>query len=209
MTSEELLQKMIRVMRQTSLPVFIAEVKEVKGNVCTVVFPDGFELTGVRLKAAIDAKEEFVLITPKLGSTVLLGSLSQTESDGDFYVIACNEVASIVGVIDKTKFSIDKTAVSVSVMESSISLKDGEVVLKQKDAEVSLKAENIKIKSKTKIIIASQGESLKTILKDLVTVLKSVKVLTGSPGSSSPILPALLPDIIAIETKVNNLFDLE
>lgn len=209
MTSEELLQKMIRVMRQTSLPVFIAEVKKVKGNVCTVVFPDGFELEGVRLKAAIDEKEEFVLITPKIGSTVLLGSLSQSESDGDFYVIACNEVASITGVIDKTKFSIDKTKVSASVQESSFSLKDGEVVIKQKDAEVSLKAENIKIKSKEKIIIASQGESLKTILKELVDALKNVQVLTGSPGSPSPILPALIPTITAIGTKIENLFDLE
>ena len=207
MTSEELLQKMIRVMRQTSLPVFIAEVKEVEGNVCSVIFPDGFELTGVRLKAAIDENVEFVLITPKVGSTVLLGCLSQSESDGDFYVIACNEVASITGVIDKTKFTIDKTMVSVEVLESSIGLKDGEVVLKQKEAEVSLKAENIKIKSKNKIIIASSQESLKTILKGLVTILKDFKVLTGSPGSPSPTFPALLPTIIQLETKIDNLFD--
>lgn len=209
MTEQELLQKFKRVMSQPALPVYIATITDVQGFVCNVKFPDGFELSGVRLKAAIDEAGEYVVVKPKLQSTVLLGSLSQTESDGQFYVVACNEVESIVGVIDMTKFSIDKTAVSVEVKESSFSLKDGEISLKQKQAEVSMKDENIKIHTKTKLIVSSSEESLKTILVGITGLLKDFKVLTGGPGSPSPVFPALIPQIAQIEAKINNLFDTE
>lgn len=207
MTSDEVLQKMIRVMRQTSLPVFIAEVTEVKGNVCTVIFPDGFELAGVRLKAAIDEKKEFVLIMPKIGSTVLLGSLSQSESDGDFYVIAVNEVASITGVIDKTKFSIDKTEVSASVDKSSVLMKASEIMINQDETKILLKGGVAKLHGKDKLAIETDRGQLKEVLLNFASFLKSIKVLTGSPGSPSPILPVLISDIVQIENYINDIFD--
>lgn len=207
MTSEEVLQKMIRVMRQTSLPVFIAEVTEVKGNVCSVIFPDGFELTGVRLKAAIDEKKEFVLITPKIKSTVLLSSLSQNESDGDFYVIACNEVASISGVIDKTKFSIDKTAIAVSIEKSNVLLKAAEITINQDETKVVLKGGVASVHGKDKLQIETDRGTVKEVLLKFATFLKSIKVLTGSPGSPSPILPVLLSDIVQIEEYINDIFE--
>ncbi|MEA5461549.1 hypothetical protein VB796_20955 [Arcicella sp. LKC2W] len=209
MTEQELLQKFRRVISQPALPVYIATVEDVQGFVATVTFPDGFELSGVRLKAAIDEAGEYVVVKPKLKSTVLLGCLSQSESDGQFYIVACNEVESIVGVIDKTKFSIDKMAVSVQVVGSKVLMKDGEVSIKQESAEVSLKAENVKIHAKTKLIINSSEESLKTILTDITGMLKEMKVLTGQPGTPSPIFPALIAQITQIEMKVNNLFDTE
>lgn len=207
MTSEEVLQKMIRVMRQTSLPVFIAEVTEVKGNVCSVIFPDGFELTGVRLKAAIDENKEFMLITPKIKSTVLLSSLSQNESDGDFYVIACNEVASISGVIDKTKFSIDKTAIAVSIEKSNVLLKAAEITINQDETKVVLKGGVASVHGKDKLQIETDRGTVKEVLLKFATFLKSIKVLTGSPGSPSPILPVLLSDIVQIEEYINDIFE--
>lgn len=209
MTEQEILQKFRRVISQPALPVYIATVKDVQGFMATVTFPDGFELSGVRLKAAIDESGEYVIIKPKKKSTVLLGCLSQSESDGQFYIVACNEVESITGVIDKTKFTIDKTIISAEIVGSKIFMKDGEVSIKQESAEVSLKGEKVKIHSRTKLIINSPEESLKTILTGITGLLKDIKVLTGQPGTPSPILPALITQITQIETKVNNLFDTE
>jgi hypothetical protein len=208
MTESELLNKMIRVLRQPSLPVYIGSVKSIESNkTCTVIFPDKFELTGVRLKAAIDEKEEFVYVIPKVGSSVLLGSLSNIESDGEFYVIACNEVASLQGVIDKTKFLIDKTQVSASVDESSVLLKADEITLNQDGTKVTLKAEKANIHGKAKVSIKTDRGALKQLLLNISTFLKNIKVLTGSPGSPSPIHPTLLSDILQIDDYINDIFE--
>jgi hypothetical protein len=57
------------------LAVTQATVKEVSGLTCTVTV-NGLDITGVRMKATTADSGGKLLVTPKEGSTVLIGSLS-------------------------------------------------------------------------------------------------------------------------------------
>lgn len=71
----EILKKAI--LPDAQLPIITGNVKSVDGDHCTVVV-DGQELTEVRLKATISSTSlnDRVLLTPKVGSLVLIGSLT-------------------------------------------------------------------------------------------------------------------------------------
>ena len=59
-----------------NMPVmFTAQVKNLSGETCTVML-DELPITDVRLRAVINGKSEKILITPKIGSYVLVTDLS-------------------------------------------------------------------------------------------------------------------------------------
>jgi hypothetical protein len=64
------------------LPLFNAEVVSIEGQSCTIRL-DELEIDGVRLKATINESGDKLLLTPPIGSMVLVGSLS-----GDFKDLA-------------------------------------------------------------------------------------------------------------------------
>jgi hypothetical protein len=55
--------------------IFPCQVVSVEGNTCTVDF-DGLQLSEVRLSATIDSSVEPIIITPAIGSTVVVVDLS-------------------------------------------------------------------------------------------------------------------------------------
>lgn len=55
--------------------IFPCQVVSVEGNTCTVDF-DGLQLSEVRLSATIDSSVEPIIITPIIGSTVVVVDLS-------------------------------------------------------------------------------------------------------------------------------------
>lgn len=76
--------------------ITIAEVVSIQGDTCTVRVSDTLEVDGVRLRASRKALGERLLITPAVGSDVLVGSLS-----GDWKEIAVLSVDSA----DKIEYS--------------------------------------------------------------------------------------------------------
>ena len=71
---------------------FPATVEKVDGNTCTVNI-DGFSISDVRLKATTTKTDNQVLLTPKVGSSVLVGSFS-----GDYnnlFVLMADEVDTV------------------------------------------------------------------------------------------------------------------
>ena len=83
------IQEIVGDMRNLPIP---ATVKEVQEDTCTVELHDGFELTDVKIRATI-GEEQYLKLIPKVGSKVLLLSLS-----GDLdnlTVIKIDQVAKI------------------------------------------------------------------------------------------------------------------
>jgi hypothetical protein len=103
-----------------TLPLITAEVKSVEGESCTVTVGE-LELTDVRLKTAIDGKGESLLVTPVVGSIVLLGSL--TGDLKDLAVLRVDQPETIAYEQAGLKVLIDSKDGKISVENSSVSLK--------------------------------------------------------------------------------------
>jgi hypothetical protein len=73
--------------------VFPALVESVKGGTCSVKI-DGLVITGVRLRAVINSSTEQLLVTPKVGSYVLVVDLSGGNYR-NLAVISCSEITGI------------------------------------------------------------------------------------------------------------------
>lgn len=91
--------------------VFPAKVKSVKDTTCTVLLGD-FELTDVRLRAVIDNSTDKILITPKIGSHVLVCDLSGGRYR-DLAVLAYSEPSSVEITIE---------GISINVVDGKISI---------------------------------------------------------------------------------------
>lgn len=179
------------------IPCIVGTVVKVEGTVCVVELPDGFQVSDVRLKAAIDTLKDYVILFPKIGSTVLLSAMG-VEADSGYYIVAVNEIERIEGLIENSKYVIDKLGVDVKIRDdTAIKLSWNLVHLKQKQAEIIIQDDKIKIQN--------AQTTLKEILGDMVSVMQSIKVLTGSPGSLSPVSPAMLADFTQITQKINQL----
>jgi hypothetical protein len=204
-TKEEVLDKLRRIGPQPIVPCVPATVVSVEGFTCTVKFPDDFELPGVRLKAGVDDSKEYFLIVPRVDSTVLLSTLGRNDSDGEYYVVGVNEVDSLEYIIDKTSLKMEKGNINIKSKDSGIIVKDSIITIKNGGSRVYIFEEEVVIESAKKIAIRNNAENLNSLLKEIVGFFSEVKVLTGSPGSLSPISPLLAADIAAIKTKIDKL----
>lgn len=104
-----------------AMPLFNAEVKSVQGESCTVAVND-IELDEVRLKATINGNANKIIIEPKNGSMVLVGSL--TGDLKDLAVLKVDEVAKLQYEQDGLKVLIDSTDGKVNIENGTASLKD-------------------------------------------------------------------------------------
>jgi hypothetical protein len=94
-------------------PLFIAQVKEVKDDTCTVAIAgkNEQEFTGVRLRAIVsNGKEDTLLITPQQDSMVLVADLSAGKRR-DLAVIQYSELESVDVKIGETTVFIDKEGI--------------------------------------------------------------------------------------------------
>lgn len=107
-------------------PILQGTVKAVDGNTCTVLLDD-IELIGVRLRASIVENSNQMLITPKIGSVVVLGSLSGDLND--LVILRCDEIESIIinggtlgGLIkiNELKTQLDKMTARIDGILSAI-----------------------------------------------------------------------------------------
>jgi hypothetical protein len=84
--------ELMKGFRQSGQVFFPATVESVEGNTCTVKV-DGLSISDVRLKATTTQTDNRVLLTPTVGSDVLVGSFS-----GDFsnlFVLAADVIELI------------------------------------------------------------------------------------------------------------------
>jgi hypothetical protein len=99
-----------------------AEVVSVEGDTCTVKFGDGLDVPGVRLRATADNIKTKLLITPRIGSFVLIGSQSGDFRDGN--VLQVEEPDTITVTADKMNIVIDVPSGKISVDNNDVSLFD-------------------------------------------------------------------------------------
>lgn len=103
-----------------NIPIITAKVKSIEGESCTVDV-DGLLLTDVRLKATINESGNSVIVQPKKGSYVLLGSLSGDLKD--LTVLKIDEIEKIIYKQDGLEITVDATDGKVSVKNNAVSLK--------------------------------------------------------------------------------------
>jgi hypothetical protein len=104
-----------------NIPLFNATVKSIEGESCTITIDD-LELDEVRLKATINGNANKIIVTPAVGSMVLVGSL--TGDLKDLAIIATDEIEKLEYEQDGLKLLIDSTDGKISISNTTISVKD-------------------------------------------------------------------------------------
>ncbi len=106
---------------ENSLPI-PAKVIEVNGDHCSVEVEEDLVLTDVKLKATIGAGDNQLLITPKIGTNVLLMSL--TGELDNLTIVKVDEVESVSFKQKDLSVLLDGKDNKVSVKNSDTSLLD-------------------------------------------------------------------------------------
>jgi hypothetical protein len=105
----------------SNLPI-TGEVVSVQGESCTVKLVSGLELTDVKLKPIISGQKDFILLTPKVGSSVIM--LSSTGDLNSLTVIKADQ-------FEKIEIAQGGLAILVDSADSKISIKNDQVTLKE------------------------------------------------------------------------------
>lgn len=118
----KLLQSLRKVSRANSIMLLNAEVTEITGESCTVKVLDDLILTEVRIKATISGSNNMLLLIPKVGSKVIIGSL--TGDLKDMAVLSIDELELLTWEQDGLKVSIDAKTGKVEIANDKTSFKD-------------------------------------------------------------------------------------
>jgi hypothetical protein len=102
-----------------NLPI-TAIVKSVEGDSCTVELISGLILSDVKLKATIGGPTNYLTPTPKVGSTVVLISLSG--SLDNLTIIKFDEIEKLAYKQNGLEFIVDSTDGKVSIKNETVSL---------------------------------------------------------------------------------------
>lgn len=103
------------------LPI-LGEVTAVSGETCSVKIASGLELTDVKLKATINGNTDYLLLTPVIGSTVMM--LSNTGTLENMTVIKVDQAQKMEYAQGGLKILADGTDGKVSIKNNDTSLKD-------------------------------------------------------------------------------------
>ena len=98
-----------------------AKVVSVENDSCTIQLASGLELDGIRLKASINGKPNFILQRPKPGSNVIVLSITGTLED--LMVIKTDEVENIEINQNGLKILIDSKDGKLKIENEKTSLK--------------------------------------------------------------------------------------
>ncbi|MDB0603194.1 hypothetical protein PL373_19085 [Tenacibaculum maritimum] len=97
-------------------------VKSVESESCTVQLKSGFSVSDVKLKATISDGSDYLKIVPKIGSNVLMISL--TGDKNNLTVIKIDEAEKIAYIQNDLSVLIDSTDKKISVKNNETSLVD-------------------------------------------------------------------------------------
>lgn len=104
-----------------NLPV-TGTVQSIQGESCTVKLISGLDISDVKLKATIDDQSDFILVTPKVGSSVLM--LSSTGDLSNMTVIKADQFEKIEICQGGLELLIDSSDSKLSIKNQSVSLKE-------------------------------------------------------------------------------------
>lgn len=90
---------------------FPAIVESIEGMTCTVKV-DNLSISDVRLKATNEQSEDSILLTPAIGSSVLIGSISNDFDN--LFVIRANALSEAFLKIGEMSFKLDKNGISIN-----------------------------------------------------------------------------------------------
>lgn len=186
----ELLDKILNP--RPSIQVWEAVVVSVQADTCKVkVLASDLEVEDVRLMAEIGGTTGLIL-TPKVGSTVLVGCIQNEIAD--LYVVQYTEIDALKFVQGNTTIEADKDTVMLKNAQSEVRIVSNAVSIKQGQTEVGLSGEKVDIKN--------AGGSLRAIFGDLIVLLNSFSVVT-STGPSAGLNPATTALLTQLNAKVN------
>lgn len=106
---------------QLNLP-FTAQVTAVQDETCSVELKSGLKLTDVKLKATINQGDNYIVVKPTVGSTVVMISLSGGLEN--LSVIKVDSVSTIELKQNGLEILIDSTDQKVQIKNSTVSLVD-------------------------------------------------------------------------------------
>lgn len=151
-----------------------ADVVKITGESCTVKMGD-LQLTDVRLKATVNGEENKILLLPKVGSKVLVGSL--TGDMRDLCVLKIDEIEKVVYQQRETKILIDATQNSIKC-----------------DAAGTL------IELKEKVRVENPAFNLLNLVLEFIGICKSEIHMTNA-GPTVSLNPASMAKFVALENK--------
>jgi hypothetical protein len=140
------------------------EVTGISGQTCTVKLVTGLELDEVKMKAVVSQGNDYFMLVPAIGSSVMMIS-----DDGSL------DTLTVIQVDQVQRFEL---------MQSGL-----KIVFDSSDKKVS---------------ISNNAVSLKSIMDDLVDVLKTLKLYT-SMGPSGTALPDSVVKIERLQQSINSL----
>jgi hypothetical protein len=108
------------VAANANLPIQ-AEVTSLEDDTCSVVLASGLELNDVRLKASIGGDDDYFIQRPKIGSKVVL--LSITGSLDDLMVLKADEIENFEFSSNGLKILIDSEDGKVKIGNGQTNLK--------------------------------------------------------------------------------------
>jgi hypothetical protein len=91
------------------IPAMVTEVR-LEDRVCDVLALGEFELYDVRLRAAIDAHPDHLLVAPALGSDVLIARVGEGQ---EYAVMSCSRVESLQLLVGTTEIHADATGIKI------------------------------------------------------------------------------------------------
>lgn len=104
-----------------TLPLINAEVVSVEDEESCTVKIDELIIDEVRLKATINGSNNKVIVQPKVGSMVLIGSL--TGDLKDLAVLSVDEIEKLLYEQDGLRIEIDSTDKKIKIENDQVSLK--------------------------------------------------------------------------------------
>lgn len=124
---------------QPNLP-FNATITDVQDDHCSIRLASGLELSDVKLKATIDENSDYVLLTPVIGSDVVV--LSFTGGLDNLFVIKVDRVSSV---------SIKRNGLYLQLdgEDQKVLLKNNEVGLKELFGDLAELLKTIKVHTPT------------------------------------------------------------
>lgn len=128
------IRELLRTITGTEKPTFNfrqMEVVSVDGDLCRAKIGD-FEIPDVRLASIGDGSENGVLVTPTVGSIILVADIS-CGNLREMNAIGYSEIDSIRFHQGKATVKADAEAVAVTVGQTTVHIEDGKISLQTSD----------------------------------------------------------------------------
>jgi len=103
-----------------TMPLMNAQVISIEGESCTIKI-GGLELDEVRIKATINGNTNKLMAIPKVGSMVLVGSL--TGDLKDLAIVGVDEVAKIMYEQDGLVIEVDSETGKIAIANDDVNMK--------------------------------------------------------------------------------------